>query len=257
MSDNHTKYFHNGRRLTFDYNSDYRNSLDEVPMARVFAAAILAKKLNKNTYIKKEGNFEYVTVLDVNGNKHEKHVCVNQSNREVMIGLLAYYPEIVREKVEDAEKMIASLQLDFMFKALTDDAEGYEGGLLKVIAHETVKIEEYGVIAYAPFYYENYEKELEFKERVSKSKHIGKKDDKLRLAVENVSARYIRNDNYTGWTVTAVTGDGDLVSFFTSKEELTKQDGYYAINAKVKDHQKDWKYKEFNETRLNYVSIIK
>jgi hypothetical protein len=257
MSDNHTKYFHNGRRLTFDYNADYRNSLDEVPMARVFAAAILAKQLNNNTYIKKEGNFAYVTVLDVDGSKHERHVCVNQSNREVMIGLLAYYPEIVREKVEDAEKMIASLQLDFMFKALTDDAEGYEGGLLKVIAHETVKIEEYGVIAYAPFYYENYEKELEFKERVSKSKHLGKKDEKLRLAVENVSARYIRNDNYTGWTVTAVTGDGDLVSFFTSKEELTKQDGYYAINAKVKDHQKDWKYKEFNETRLNYVSIIK
>lgn len=256
MQEDYTKYYRDGKRLIFTYDYDSRERLHDTPIEYAVAAAIVAKELNKHTYLKKDDVYGIVTKKNQDGVAYNSQEVVKTSNKDIIIGLLSYYKDLVNDKLPEATEMVSSLQLDFMFKALTDDAEGYEGSVLKIIAKPTVNINDLGIVAYIPFYHETQEKERAFKERISQSKHLGREGDKLKLAIENISVRRINGDNYSGWTITAVANDGDLVSFFTTKEELTQQVGYYAVSAKVKSLQKDWKYKEFDETRLSYVSKI-
>lgn len=247
-------YSYKGKRLIFD--ADYRTQ-GETPLENVIAAAIIAKELNDNEYVKKGGKSEYVRKIDHKGKEYDSFEVVKLSNYTLVTMLLVHYPALVKERVAEAVELISALQLDFMFKALTDDAEGYEGSVLKIIAKPEVMSQDFGIAAYLPFYSENQEKERAYKERISKSKHLGKEGDKLKLAIENIAVRFVSGDNYSWWFVTAIANDGDLVTFFTTKEEITKQDGYYAVSAKVKSLGKDWKYKEFDETKLTYVSLIR
>jgi hypothetical protein len=247
-------YSYQGKRLVFD--TDYR-TLGEVSLDNVIAAAIIAKELNGNEYIKKGGKAEYVKKIDHRGDEYDSFEVVKLSNFTLLTMLLVHYPAIVKERVVEAAELISTLQLDFMFKALTDDAEGYEGSVLKIIAKPAIMSNDFGIAAYLPFYNENQEKERAYKERISNSKHLGKESEKLKLAIENITVRSVTGNNYSGWSVTAIANDGDLVTFFTTKEELTKQVGYYGVSAKVKSLGKDWKYKEFNETKLTYVSLIR
>jgi hypothetical protein len=247
-------YSYKGKRLVFD--ADYRTQGD-TPLENVIAAAIIAKELNDNEYVKKGGKSEYVRKIDHRGDEYDSFEVVKLSNYTLVTMLLVHYPALVKERVTEATELLSSLQLDFMFKALTNDAEGYEGNVLKIIAKPEVMSTDFGIVAYLPFYSENQEKERAYKERISNSKHLGKEGEKLKLAIENISVRRVTGDNYSGWSINAIANDGDLVSFFTTKEELTKQVGYYGVTAKVKSLGKDWKYKEFNETKLTYVSLIR
>lgn len=246
-------YSYKGKKLVFD--SDYR-TISEIPLPTALAAAIMAKELNCE-YIKKGGKSEYVRKIDHRGDEYDSFEVVKLSNYALMTMLLVHYPSHVKERIQEANDMLSSLQLDFMFKALTDEAEGYEGSVLKIIAKPDVFSQDFGIVAYLPFYQEGQEKERALKERIANSKHLGKEGDKLKLAIENISVRRVTGDNYSGWSITAIANEGDVVSFFTTKEELTKQVGYYGVTAKVKSIGKEWKYKEFNETKLTYVSLVR
>lgn len=251
----HALYEVNGSRLNLALDHDDLSQFPEQISAKlVWAAAIMAKELNGD-YVGRNRRYDMVTWIDDDGNERQTYEQVNLSNRSAMMGLLYYYPSHLNDYLEAAETMISELQLDFMFKVLADDAEGYEDGLAKVIGKEKINWHEYGVIAFAPYYAEKKQKERELEERLADSHHFGNVGEELNLALENITVRPSRGD-YGGYNVTAITDNGCLVSFFTSKDVFEKQDRWYAVTAKVKAHQVDWKTKTIPETRLNYVKII-
>ena len=61
---------------------------------------------------------------------------------------------------------------------------------------------------------------------------------------------------WAGWNINAITPDGNRVSFFTTKDELSDMTGIFSITAKVKDCSTVWGNPDIKETRLNYVKII-
>lgn len=248
-------YQKNGKKLvvTLDYD-ELQVFPEQVSAKVVWAASLLAKELNGD-YVKSEGRYDMVTWIDDDGNDRQTYEQVSLSNRSVMMGLIHRYPSLLNDYINQAENVINELQLDFMFKVLADDAEGYEDGLAKVIGKEYVNTNDYGVIAFAPYYAEKKQKERELEERLANSHHFGNVGEELNLALENIVVRAARGD-YGGYNVTAITDNGCLVSFFTSKDVFQNQDGWYAVKAKVKAHQVDWKTKSIPETRLNYVKII-
>ena len=245
----------NGSRLNLTLDHDDLSQFPEQISAKlVWAAALMAKELNGD-YVKREGRYDMVSWIDNDDNKRQTYEQVNLSNRSAMMGLLYYYPSHLNDYLEAAETMISDLQLDFMFKVLADDAEGYEDGLAKVIGKEKLNTHDFGVIAFAPYYAEQQKKRRNLTERLIDSHHIGSVDDVVNLALENirVSPSY---GEYGGWNVTAITDNNCLVSFYTSKAVFEKQDGWYGVTAKVKAHQVDWKTKTIPETRLNYVKLL-
>lgn len=248
-------YEKDGKRFNLSLDYDAQSQFPENISAKlVWAAALMAKELNGD-YVKRDGKWEYITYYDENGKECQAYEQVKLPNAAVMMGLIYYYPSHLKNYLEEAERLLNETQLDFMFKVLAENAENYEDGLMKVIGKEKVNSRDFGVLAFAPYYAEKKENERAFSERIANSKHFGNYDEKVNIALENVQVRSAKGD-YGGWNVTAVTDDGCLVSYFTSKEVLTKQDGWYAVEAKVKSHQLDWKTKTIPETRINYVKLL-
>lgn len=245
----------NGARLNLNLSADAVSDFPENITAKlVWAAALMAKELN-GAYVKREGRYDIVEWEDDSGNKRSTHELINISNRLAMMGLIYYHSSHLKDYLEAAETLIGELQLDFMFKILSDDANGYEDGIAKVIGKETLRTNDFGVIAFAPYYYENIKAARVMEGRIAESRHIANVGDDVNLALENIRVTP-SNGDYGGWNVTAITDNGCLVSFFTSKVAFTNLDGWYGVKAKVKSHQMDWKTQITAETRLNYVKII-
>ncbi len=250
-----TIYEVNGSHLNLYLDNDgFADFPENISAKLVWAASLMAKELNGG-YVKREGRFEIVEWDDENGNKRSSYEIVNVSNRAAMMGLIYHYPSHLNDYLVAAETMISELQLDFMFKVLAEDAEGYEDGIAKVIGKEKLRTNDFGVIAFAPYYYENIKSARVLSERVADSHHFGNVGDDVNLALENIRVNP-SNGDYGGWNVTAITDNGCLVSFFTSKSAFENLDGWYGVKAKVKSHQMDWKTQSIAETRLNYVKII-
>lgn len=248
-------YKKDGKRynLTLDYDAQSQFP-ENISAKLVWAAALMAKELNGD-YVKRDGRWEMVAWVDDDGNERQTYEQTKLPNASVMMGLIYYYPSHLKDYLEEAERLLSEVQLDFMFKVLAEDAENYEDGLMKVIGKEQVTSRDFGVLAFAPYYAEKKEQERALEERLANSKHFGNHGEKVRIALENIQVRTAKGD-YGGWNVTAVTDDGCLVTYFTSKEALTKQDGWYAAEAKIKSHQLDWKTKSIAETRINFVKLI-
>lgn len=239
--------------LSLEYD-DLEQFPENISAKLVWAAALMAKELNGD-YVKREGRYDVVSWVDDEGNDRQTYEQVKLSNAAVMMGLIYFYPSHLNDYLEEAERIISETQLDFMFKALADGAENYEDGLIKVIGKEYVNSKDFGVLAFAPYYAEKKENERNLEERLANSKHIGNIGDEVTLILENIMVRDAKGD-FGGWNVTAVTDNGCLVTYFTSKNALKDVSGWYAVKAKIKGHQYDWKTKSIAETRINYAKLL-
>lgn len=257
-----------------------------VPLVDAVSAAIMAKELN-NEYIKREGKhatFEESEWVQQGPNDNPREVritvtrLVKVSNRTLMQDIFFYHPELLAVKKAEAEEMVSALQLELMFRVLASDGENsYEGSLSGVIAKENLRMNDFSVLAYAPYFLDKLEHERSIETRAAESSYIGRKGDSVTLVMEIVNMRKsagasgqafggvaMRSSNYyrnqimdqVGWNIQAITDDGNLVSFFTSKDEIAKTKGWFAAKAKIKEHQIEWKYKKYKETRVNHVKII-
>jgi len=218
-------------------------------LSTLVAASLVAKDIN-GTYVKR-GNEYRNTDPD---KPYESYVIVRWSNRDTILILMANYPELVEERLEEAKEFISTLETNLAFKALSDHLTSFEISITEAIANSEVSRRNIGCLAYAPYYVENEIRNSDVNLRATDSKHLGVPGDKLTLILENI--RVVESRGYPGYNVSAITNTNDLVSFFTSKNDFCNIEGSYRITAKIKSCGVDWKTKSIPETRLNYVKIV-
>jgi len=218
----------------------------------LLALAIIAQRIN-GEYLKRGGASDFVTKIE-DGEEVQRYERVKSSNRFVMETVQQIDPNIITDELRaEAEAMLHSLEMDFMFKVLGDNMNDFESSIHQFISdvddfEPRIHI---GVVAYLPAYIEREEKQKELTERSIGSEYLGTKGEAITAEIEIISKR--QATAWAGWNVNAITTDGNRVSFFTTKDDLSNKKGVFKITAKIKDCGNVWKDPDTKETRLNYV----
>ena len=218
----------------------------------LLALAIIAQRIN-GEYLKRGGASDFVTKIE-DGEEVQRYERVKSSNRFVMETVQQIDPNIITDELRaEAEAMLHSLEMDFMFKVLGDNMNDFESSIHQFISD----VDDFeprmhiGVVAYLPAYTEREEKQKELTERSIGSEYLGTKGEAITAEIEIISKR--QATAWAGWNVNAITTDGNRVSFFTTKDDLSNKKGVFKITAKIKDCGNVWKDPDTKETRLNYV----
>ena len=218
----------------------------------LLALAIIAQRIN-GEYLKRGGASDFVTKIE-DGEEVQRYERVKSSNRFVMETVQQIDPNIITDELRaEAEAMLHSLEMDFMFKVLGDNMNDFESSIHQFISD----VDDFeprmhiGVVAYLPAYIEREEKQKELTERSIGSEYLGTKGEAITAEIEIISKR--QATAWAGWNVNAITTDGNRVSFFTTKDDLSNKKGVFKITAKIKDCGNVWQDPDTKETRLNYV----
>ena len=218
----------------------------------LLALAIIAQRIN-GEYLKRGGASDFVTKIE-DGEEVQRYERVKSSNRFVMETVQQIDPNIITDELRaEAEAMLHSLEMDFMFKVLGDNMNYFESSIHQFISD----VDDFeprmhiGVVAYLPAYIEREEKQKELTERSIGSEYLGTKGEAITAEIEIISKR--QATAWAGWNVNAITTDGNRVSFFTTKDDLSNKKGVFKITAKIKDCGNVWQDPYTKETRLNYV----
>ena len=218
----------------------------------LLALAIIAQRIN-GEYLKRGGASDFVTKIE-DGEEVQRYERVKSSNRFVMETVQQIDPNIITDELRaEAEAMLHSLEMDFMFKVLGDNMNDFESSIHQFISD----VDDFeprmhiGVVSYLPAYIEREEKQKELTERSIGSEYLGTKGEAITAEIEIISKR--QATAWAGWNVNAITTDGNRVSFFTTKDDLSNKKGVFKITAKIKDCGNVWKDPDTKETRLNYV----
>ena len=218
----------------------------------LLALAIIAQRIN-GEYLKRGGASDFVTKIE-DGEEVQRYERVKSSNRFVMETVQQIDPNIITDELRaEAEAMLHSLEMDFMFKVLGDNMNDFESSIHQFISD----VDDFeprmhiGVVAYLPAYIEREEKQKELTERSIGSEYLGTKGEAITAEIEIISKR--KATAWAGWNVNAITTDGNRVSFFTTKDDLSNKKGVFKITAKIKDCGNVWQDPDTKETRLNYV----
>ena len=216
----------------------------------LLALAIIAQRIN-GEYLKRGGASDFVTKIE-DGEEVQRYERVKSSNRFVMETVQQIDPNIITDELRaEAEAMLHSLEMDFMFKVLGDNMNDFESSIHQFISD----VDDFeprmhiGVVAYLPAYIEREEKQKELTERSVGSDYLGTKGESITAEIEIISKR--QATAWAGWNVNAITTDGNRVSFFTTKDDLSNKKGVFKITAKIKDCGNVWKDPDTKETRLN------
>ena len=221
----------------------------------LLALAIIAQRIN-GEYLKRGGASDFVTKIE-DGEEVQRYERVKSSNRFVMETVQQIDPNIITDELRaEAEAMLHSLEMDFMFKVLGDNMNDFESSIHQFISdvddYEPYKNRMHiGVVAYLPAYIEREDKQKELTERSIGSAYLGNKGEIITANIEIINKR--QATAWAGWNVNAITTDGDRVSFFTTKDDLASKEGVFKIAAKIKDCGNVWQDPDIKETRLNYV----
>jgi hypothetical protein len=218
----------------------------------LLALAIIAQRIN-GEYLKRGGASDFVTKIE-DGEEVQRYERVKSSNRFVIETVQQIDPNIITDELRaEAEAMLHSLEMDFMFKVLGDNMNDFESSIHQFISD----VDDFeprmhiGVVAYLPAYIERENKQKELTERSIGSAYLGNKGEAITANIEIINKR--QATAWAGWNVNAITTDGDRVSFFTTKDDLANKKGVFKIAAKIKDCGNVWQDPDIKETRLNYV----
>lgn len=218
----------------------------------LLALAIVAQRINGH-YLKRGGASGFVTKIE-DGEEVQRYERTKESNRFVMETIQQVDPNIITDELRvEAEEMLHSLEMDFMFKVLGDNMNDFESSIHQFISD----VDDFeprmhiGVVAYLPAYIERENKQKELIERSIGSEYLGTKGEAITAEIEIISKR--QATAWAGWNVNAITTDGNRVSFFTTKDDLANKKGVFKIAAKIKDCGNVWQDPDIKETRLNYV----
>ena len=220
----------------------------------VLALAIAAQRIN-GEYLKRGGKSDFVTRIE-DGEKVQRYTRIKESNRHVIQTLEEVVPNILEdtELLNAAQSMLDNLNMEFMFKVLGDNMNDFETSIHEFLAENDDELyiqKHMGVIAFIPEYVKRDTSKKELEERSVGSEYVGSKGDKVTIDIEIISKR--QATAWAGWNVNAITSDGNRVSFFTTKDDLSEMTGIFSITAKVKDCGTVWDNSDIKETRLNYV----
>lgn len=233
---------------------DFYNS--PVNKIELVALAIVAHKIN-GEYVKRDGKSDFVDEISEDGETFSRYVKIKESNRFVMETVQAIDNSVITPKLlSEAQDMLSGLEMDYMFKVLGDDLNEFETSIQQFLSDDNPENirKHIGIVAYIPAYVERESKQRELAERSLNSEYIGKNGDTISAEIEIVSKR--NATSWAGWNVNAITTDGNRISFFTTKDDISNMKGVFKISAKVKDQGRVWQNPDIKETRLNYVKIL-
>ena len=240
-----------------DFVNEKLYGKQSISKVQLVALAIMAQKIN-GEYVKRGGKSDFVDIYDPELDETiQRFAKVKEANRNVMEILAENNSLITMDVMIEAHDMIKGLEMDFMFKVLGDNMNDFETSIHEFLAENDDNLNvryHIGVVAYIPEYVDRNTKLREMNERSADSNHIGSKGDKIAADIEIISKR--QATAWAGWNINAITSDGNRVTFFTTKDELSNIKGIFTISAKVKDCGTVWGNSDIKETRLNYVKII-
>ena len=234
------------------------------PISKVelLALAIVAQRIN-GEYLKRGGVSDFVTKIE-DGEEVQRYERIKNSNRFVMETVQQIDPDVLTDELlAEAQEMLTNLEMEYMFKVLGDNMNDFENSIHQFLSDEPdVSLDgsnfepraHIGVVAYIPAYVEREAKQRDLAERSIGSEYLGTKGESISAQIEIVSKR--QATAWAGWNVNAITTDGNRVSFFTTKDEISNKTGVFGIYAKVKDCGTVWREESIKETRLNYVKFI-
>ena len=236
-------------------HSFYDNPISKVEL---LALAIAAQRIN-GEYVKRGGKSDFVDEVLEDGGVVQRFVKVKEANRFVMETVQSLDSSVITpELLKEAQEMMTNLEMEYMFKVLGDSMNDFESSIQQFLGdngdiQKTMR-QHIGVVAYIPAYMERETKQRDLAERSIGSEYLGVKGDVVSAEIEIVSKR--QATAWAGWNVNAITTDGNRVSFFTTKDEISNKTGVFGISAKVKDCGVVWREEDIKETRLNYVKFI-
>ena len=236
-------------------HSFYDNPISKVEL---LALAIAAQRIN-GEYVKRGGKSDFVDEVLEDGGVVQRFVKVKEANRFVMETVQSLDSSVITpELLKEAQEMMTNLEMEYMFKVLGDSMNDFESSIQQFLGdngdiQKTMR-QHIGVVAYIPAYMERETKQRDLAERSIGSEYLGTKGESITAEVEIVSKR--QATAWAGWNVNAITTDGNRVSFFTTKDEISNKTGVFGISAKVKDCGVVWREEDIKETRLNYVKFI-
>lgn len=227
------------------------------PISKVelLALAIVAQRIN-GEYSKRGGVSDFVTKIE-DGEEVQRYERIKNSNRFVMETVQQINPDVLTaELLAEAQEMLTNLEMEYMFKVLGDNMNDFENSIHQFLSDESdfEPRAHIGVVAYIPAYVEREAKQRVMAERSIGSEYLGTKGEAITAEIEIISKR--QATAWAGWNVNAITSDGNRVSFFTTKDDISNKTGVFGISAKVKDCGSVWQDPDTKETRINYVKFI-
>jgi hypothetical protein len=223
------------------------DSIYSFTKTEILSASIVANEFN-DTYVKTSGSFD---IVDGEFKK------IAFSNKEILIGILTNYRELITNKIfQEAKSIMAHLENKFAYKILSDNLTEFESGIAKFLNDDnSLSSHVFGIAAYVPTYYNTDTKDDELRERSNQSGHLGQIGDKINTEIEILSSKYIATTQYggSGYMINAITTDNHRLSFFTSNEDIANSKKNIKVSCKVKALGTAWKNNDINETKVNYV----
>lgn len=155
--------------------------------------------------------------------------------------------------LEEAESIIKHFRR-LSFGVIGDNINDYMKRVFAATQNDTVKFQDFGVIASIPHVYQKeiIAKEIKTQVKDTVQEHIGKIGDTVTLNIRYIETRYIPKLNCFGHS--AITDTNHLVNFL-NKIELGKPGTTQKIRARVKAHGANYVTKTL-ETQLNYVKAV-
>jgi hypothetical protein len=239
--------------------------LNTYPLATVMSYAVMANAINNGEYIKQTVE----KPVEVDG-QPTKWVVDTYSNKEIMnvamdTGFLYKKTKGVGQfkgtepTAEDVKLAgeIMSYYAGLMFKAIGGKINDFEQNVLELVKRGKLTPREFGIVASLPKSYkrgierdkiENRQREIS-----DESTYFAKVGETVNIDIEVLRINFISKLNCS--VVNAVTGDNNMVVFFTSKDESYFEGKNITVKGRIKRCQVS-KFHGGKETVLNYVKRV-
>ena len=228
-----------------------------VKLTDALAVAYAAYRFNGETYIKDTRRFS----CEENKTQFDNKSLVRYYWEKKLNTSDAQYLPSDFEMFEPTEEDYASVQeaLKWMKRYVMlglGALDGFKADMVKELSQDEVKVMGMGRIAFAPEFIKRDQHENGLKKEIRveyrDSVHLGEEKDNVEAVIKILDKRY--SAQWESYNYTAVTTDGNLVSFMNKFEQNIGD--MKRIKAKVKAQTKNRLF-DANETRLNYVKLYK
>jgi len=231
--------------------------LKTVPLTEALAVAYASYRINNNTYIKDTRRFSEDGTKTQFDNKSLVRMYWEKKHNVAEAQWLPSDFEMFEPTEEDYANVQEALKWMKRYVMLSlGDLDNFKADMVAELSKEQVPFKSMGRIAFAPEFIKRDRHESELKKEIRveyrDSKHLGAEKDSVEAVIAILDRRY--SAQWESYNYTAVTTEGNLVSFMNSQEYDVG--AMLRCKAKVKAQTKN-KLFSADETRLNYVKLYK
>ena len=231
--------------------------LKTVPLTEALAVAYAAYRINSNAYLKHTQRFSEQENKTKFANKDLVRMYWEKKNNVAEAQWLPSDFEMFEPTEEDYANVQEALKWMKRYVMLgLGELDDFKRDMVTELSKEQVPFKSMGRIAFAPEFIKRDQHESNLKKEIRveyrDSKHLGAEKDSVEAVIAILDRRY--SAQWESYNYTAVTTEGNLVSFMNSQEYDVG--AMLRCKAKVKAQTKN-KLFSADETRLNYVKLYK